>query len=109
MGDSQTIRNWSNMKADKQYQKGHFIEMGITIGLPMGVPIGLLLGSIALGFVLGLAVGLSMGVAMEKIYNKNPIPLATEEKRRQKKWSWMGISVGLFAFIMLNLLYFLQI
>ena len=94
------------MKEDKRYTKGHFIGIGIAIGLPIGIPIGLALGNIALGPALGLPIGLSIGIAMEKIHNKNPIPLTQEEKTKQNRWSWIGISVGLFLAIILAIIYF---
>ena len=92
---------------NKRYKKGHFIGLGMVLGIPLGIPIGLAIGSIAIGPAIGVAIGLAIGAAMEQKYNKNPIELAPDEMRKQKKWGAIFAGIGLVIFIILVSLFFL--
>jgi di/tricarboxylate transporter len=69
----------------KQYQKGHFVGMGLAIGIPIGIPLGLAIGNIALGPALGLPIGLVIGFMLERKYNPNPIELSEKEVKKRKR------------------------
>ena len=87
------------MSESKQYKKGHFISIALTIGIPVGIPVGLALGNIALGPMLGVLIGLGIGVVLEKIYNRNPIELTEREKSKNKKLSMIAFISGLILFV----------
>ena len=86
-------------REEKRYQKGHFIGIGLAIGLPLGIPIGIAIGNIALGPAMGLPIGLVIGLIMEQRLNKNPIELTDEEKAKQRRFSWIGIIIGVLLLI----------
>ena len=84
---------------EKRYHKGHFIGIGLAIGLPIGIPIGMAIGNIALGPAMGLPIGLALGILMENRLNRNPIEPSDEEKARQRRFTWIGIAIGVLLLI----------
>lgn len=90
----------------KRYRKGHFIGIGVAMGIPLGLPFGVAIGNIALGPALGLPIGLAIGIAMEKKLNTDPIEPTEDDKKKQKIWSYIGITIGLMLAIGLAILYF---
>jgi len=96
------------MSEVKRYRKGHFVAIGLAIGIPAGVPIGLILGNIALGPLIGLAIGLVVGQILERRWNKHPVHVSDEDKRRQNVSAWVLILIGLILLLLLTGLYFQQ-
>jgi uncharacterized membrane protein YfcA len=87
------------MGNEKQYTKGHFIELGLVIGMPLGVALGLALGNIAFGPLIGAVIGIAAGAILEKKLNKNPIELSEEAKAKKRKYYLITLTVGVIFFV----------
>ncbi|WP_321416466.1 hypothetical protein [uncultured Methanomethylovorans sp.] len=61
------------------------MSIGIAIGVSLGVPIGLSLGMIAIGPMIGITIGIGIGTYMEKKHNQNPLPISTENEKKNEK------------------------
>ena len=81
----------------------------MAIGLPLGIPLGIAMGNIALGPAMGLPIGVAIGILMENKLNPTPIELSPEEKARQKKFSFLGIIIGILLLISIIILFFAKL
>jgi hypothetical protein len=93
------------MSEPKQHRKGKFFGIGMAIGMVFGIPIGIAMGNIALGPAMGLPIGVALGMGMEQKYNPNPLPETEVDRKNSKKWSLIGIGVGLLAAVILAIVY----
>lgn len=94
------------MITEKKHKEGYFIGLGIAMALPISVPVGMMLGNIALGPLITLPIGLFIGWILERRWNKNAIPLTDAEWIRQKRWSGIGVMIGLILLVLLTIAYF---
>lgn len=86
------------MNQEQKHTSGYYLGLGLAIGIPLGIPIGLALGNIALGPAIGLPIGLILGSLLEKKLNKTPLVLSKEDKKKQKKFTWILFLLGLIIF-----------
>lgn len=78
----------------------------MLIGMLMGLPIGFAMGNIALGPAMGLPIGAALGMGLEQKYNPEPLPATEEDRARSKRWSVIGLLVGLIVAGILAVVYF---
>jgi hypothetical protein len=95
------------MANKKQYEKGHFIVLGLAIGIPAGIPAGLAIGNIAFGPLIGSIIGIITGIILERRKNKNPIKPDEETEAKMKKIYKIGFISGLLVLACFITIYFL--
>lgn len=92
---------------DVRYPKGYWISVGISMGVGIGVALGIAMHNIGAGIAVGVAIGAAIGASIEERNKGNIRPLTEQEKKRQKWYVLMGLTIPLFLIIAVTLLIFL--